>query len=94
MDDGDEVVCANDGVARTDSLTAAPLVFEDGRWPVALGCGHVYNWSTVKAKRSNGEWQLKSCAGKEASKERNLDSELNLLFHKRFFLNANKLVLK
>jgi hypothetical protein len=32
------------------------------RYPVALNCKHVYNWSTLTAKKSNGQFVLFACA--------------------------------
>ena len=32
-----------------------------GRYPVSLACSHAYNWSTLTAKKPNGEWALVKC---------------------------------
>ena len=32
------------------------------RYPVALNCKHIYNWSTLTTRRSNGEFSLTTCA--------------------------------
>ena len=35
------------------------------RWPVALNCKHVYNWTSLTAKKSNGkDFALTNCASK------------------------------
>jgi len=62
--DDDDIVCANEAVPTVDPFSAAPLArdADSKRWPVALKCKHVYNWSTIVAKRPNGKWALEKCA--------------------------------
>jgi hypothetical protein len=61
--DDDEVVCAKEGVPTHDPMTTMVLnLSDDGqRWPVALNCKHVYNWSTLIAQKKNGSWVLEKC---------------------------------
>lgn len=61
--DADDLVITSDKlpVASKDPLTCMDLAVEDGHFPLALPCGHVYNYSTLHTKRSNGRWVLEGC---------------------------------
>ena len=64
--DDDDIVCASSSLPEKDELTLAALDLVRGsdgneRWPVALSCKHVYNWSTLTEKKPDGSWALSAC---------------------------------
>ncbi|EKX51005.1 hypothetical protein GUITHDRAFT_151128 [Guillardia theta CCMP2712] len=52
----DEDLCMTaEDLPESDPLTTERLAFKDGKWPLALPCKHVYNYSTVFALKSKSK---------------------------------------
>ena len=50
---------------EADPFTTERLALKDGKWPLALPCKHVYNYSTVFALKSKSKtFALDKCVGK------------------------------
>lgn len=50
---------------ESDPFTTERLALKDGKWPLALPCKHVYNYSTVFALKSKSKlFALDTCVGK------------------------------
>lgn len=63
--DEDEIMVVSQDVNMKDPFTTLDLKEENGKWPLALPCRHVYNYSTVMDKNPRtGKWNLDKCASK------------------------------
>eukprot|EP00286_Rhodomonas_abbreviata_P017954 CAMPEP_0181325388 /NCGR_PEP_ID=MMETSP1101-20121128/20894_1 /TAXON_ID=46948 /ORGANISM="Rhodomonas abbreviata, Strain Caron Lab Isolate" /LENGTH=225 /DNA_ID=CAMNT_0023433683 /DNA_START=11 /DNA_END=688 /DNA_ORIENTATION=+ len=60
-EDDEDVVVASQSLQMVDPLTRSALQEEAGHYPLALPCGHVYNYSTVFNKKQDGTWSLTDC---------------------------------
>lgn len=65
MDDDLAVVGGNSsGETNKDPFSMAVLQKDaSGKYPIKMPCGHIYNWTTIMGKASNGKWQLATCSG-------------------------------
>jgi len=60
-EDDDDVMVGESRAPEKDPLTQGLLVKQNGKFPLKMPCGHVYNVDTVTARSGIGAWKLTVC---------------------------------